>query len=285
MDYDKLAKKSMKTIVILLFGIVNVFACELGSLSDVPKSKSGVVVTSPTPDGCVEKNYRHKSEEELSAMTHAQLVDEEVKEQLNHMPSFDDYGFSVIRKHIRNRGPKTFPVLTDHMNAYDPKNASECERMRFFVASTVADDLDKFVVRLRATEEGQTAIDALERAIDRMREAGFDKSDNEYKANSRFNFASLLLKQQKGINSADRSISDTFWVRRKIQMSDQELLEFSNFLIARDPTYPSWSDSKFIKDHSRFNEAGYPLQVFVLEKPERYFEAYEAYLESKKVKP
>jgi hypothetical protein len=271
----------MKTLIVLLFVVINLFACNLGSASYKPKSESETVVTSPTPkpDTCVEANYKHKSEAELTAMPPAQRIDEVVKEQLYHMPNVEDYPAS-LGIYLRKDGVQVMPVLTEYMNAYDPKNYSKCEGMRFHVAFTRSGDIDDNVVRLRGIKEGQLAIDALERGIERMRDAGFDKSN--HKRSGDFNFALLHLKLLKGINISDRSIMDTFWVQHKIKMSDSELLEFCNFLILRDPTYPAWSEmTGLIKDHSRTNEAGYPLQVYLLKKPERY---YEAYLEFKKTK-
>jgi hypothetical protein len=51
-------------------------------------------------------------------------------------------------------------------------------------------------------------------------------------------------------------------------------VEFSNYLVKRDPTYPSWSKWDFIKDYSRIDEAGNPAQVFIMKKPKRYYQAY-----------
>lgn len=271
----------MKTLIILFFVGIYSFACDVGLLNHKPTSESQAVITSPTPntDGCVEENYRHKSEAELTAMTPAQRVDEDVKEQLYHMPNTEDYPVLTLGKYLRKDGVQVLPLLTEYMNAYDPKNSSKCEKTRFFVAFTRVSGLDNSVVRLRGIKEGQLAIDALGRAIERRREAVLD--DPKLGPISDFDFVVFSLQELKGINMTDDSIRDTFWVRHKIEMSDSELLEFSNFLILRDPTYPAWSDTNLIKDHSRINEAGNPLKVFILKKPERY---YEAYLEFKKRK-
>ena len=123
---------------------------------------------------------------------------------------------------------------------------------------------------------------ALESAINRMRAAGYGQKDqHEWPQHGRFELAVTYLKEANGTNPADEAIRDTFWVRHKVQMSDEELLAFSNFLVARDPTYPSWSEQDFIKDYTRINEAGYPFQRYVMRKPERF---YEVYMEFKKTK-
>ena len=85
------------------------------------------------------------------------------------------------------------------------------------------------------------------------------------------------------IGFADENIRETFWVRYKLKMSDEELLEFSDHLVERDPTYPSWSERELIRDDTRVNSLGFPTsrQVYVMKRPGRF---YEAYLEFKKTK-
>lgn len=264
----------MKTLVILLFIVINFFSCNSGSLDYKPKSESESLAAGHTPAVvCMEKNYKPKSKATLASMTSRQLIDELVK---NNPESFGSYSEvanyeSLIENHIRKAGVEALPVLTEYMNAYEPQSASECEELRFAIVKRMAHDIDRFEFRLRGTKEGQLSINAFERAIERMEKV--NKGVSEYR--------NLFLRHLKGVNEVDGAIQDTFWVRKKIEMSDSELLEFSNFLTARDPTYPSWSDTDFIKDYSRINEAGNPAQVYVLKKPERY---YEAYLEFKKTK-
>lgn len=259
----------MKTVVILLFVGFNFFACNFGSVSYKPISESDVMLTSPTPntDGCVEEDYRHKAEAELAVMTPAQRIDEEVKEQLYHMPDIDDYGVSSLNKYIRKDGVRVLPVLVEYMNAYDPKSASKCDRKRFYIAFARSSDLDNIVIRLRGTKEGLLTIEALERAIGRMREAGLD--DPKYGYLSDFDFASLHLKELKGINIQDGKIRDTLRVRHNVEITDEKLVEFSNFLISLDPTYPSWSET---------GEYGPPM---LLKESKKY---YDAYLKFKKKK-
>lgn len=265
--------KNMKTSVILLFVVINLFSCNFSSLDYKPKSESEGLAASPTPAAvvCLEKNYKPKSEAALASMTPRQLIDELVKVK---PASFDTYSQladyeTLIENHIRKAGINALHVLTEYMNAYEPQSASECDGLRFAIVKRMAHDIDRFEFRLRGVKEGQRAIDAFERAIERMEKV--NKAISEYR--------NLFLRHLKGVNGVDQAIQDTFWVRKKFEMSDSELLEFSNFLTERDPTYPSWSDTDFIKDYSRINEAGNPLQVYILKKPERY---YEAYLEFKK---
>ncbi len=263
----------MKAIIVLFFISINFFACDLGSLNHSAKSKSEIVATSPTPytNACTEENYRHKSEAEIAAMTPRQLIDEELKKEL-HIDSFDsysalaDYGW-LINQFIRKAGIKVLPILTEHMNAYEPKSASRCEENRFFVAFKTAHDIDGVVIRLRGTNEGLATIEALDGALRRMKDTGSDKPEHaqhkEYKAYMEHQ------ERLRGGNLTDGIIRDTLRVKHNIQMSDEELLEFSNFLTGLDPTYPSWSE---------MGEYSAPM---VLKDSKRYYEAYLKFKEKK----
>lgn len=283
----------MKALLVLFFVGSGFIAVESGSLNYVQNTKNGIAAVTPTPaatpskvaDGCVEANFRPRSEAEIAAMTPRQLIDEEVASELQRN-SFDSFFAwaeyqTLIGKYIRRSGAEMLPVMTEYMDAYDPMKGSKCERIRFSVAAEKANDLDEFQFRLRGSKDGLLTIAALEHAIERMAQAGFDDRKRNYDNNRIFRFHEYLLKAMKGVNVVDHAARDTFWVNRKIKMSDEELLEFSNFLISRDPTYPAWSNRRIIKDFSRIDESGIPPQVFVLENPERF---YDAYLEFKKPK-
>lgn len=270
----------MKKLFVFLSISIFVFACNFVSSSAKPKSRGEAV--SPTPDNdCPGNRYKPKSEAEISAKTPRQLFEELVKANPNSFESYvalRDYE-SSIERHFRKERAAALPVLNEYINAYDPSRASRCDDMRFSVAARMANDIDRFEFRLRAAKEGRLVIEALERAIQRIHDAGYDTNYHEYSQNSRHPLSSLFLKELEGVNEVDKAIRNTFWTLHKIEMSDVELFEFSNFLILRDPTYPAWSGQSLIKDYSRLNEAGNPLQVFVVKKPERY---YAAYLEFKK---
>ena len=57
---------------------------------------------------------------------------------------------------------------------------------------------------------------------------------------------------------------------------------FSNFLVARDPAYPSWSETNHFRDYTQINEAGNPLWVYTMRDPRRF---HEAYLEFRRRQP
>jgi hypothetical protein len=253
-------------------------------LNDKPTSKSEklTITPTPTPVVCLEKNYQLKSKASLAAMTPRQLIDELVKFNPDTFdPYFEDINSEelnyewLVGKYVRKTGTKALPVLTEYMNAFEPQSASYCEGLRFSIARRLAHDLDRFEFRLRGTKEGQLAIDAFERAIERGEKPGVkEKSLKEDRT--------IFLRELKGVNEVDQAIRETFLMRKSIEMSESELLKFSNFLTERDPTYPSWSERDFVKDYSRINKAGNPLQVYILKKPERFYEAYLAFKDTKR---
>jgi hypothetical protein len=227
--------------------------------------------------------YRHKSEAEIARMAPAQLVDEWVDEQVHHRYDLaDDHG-ALIKRYILRDGLAALPRMIEIMDEYDPTQFREGEGRRgerFDACWEMLGYIDRYAVRVRASEEGRRAMAALESAVNRMRAAGYGQKDQHaWPQHGRFELALMYLEEAKGVNPTDEAIMETFWVRHQVQMSDEELLAFSNFLVARDPTYPGWSEQDFIKDYTRLSEAGYPFQRHVMKKPERF---YEAYLEFKK---
>lgn len=229
--------------------------------------------------------YQHKSEAAIARMTPAERVEEYAEEQARHKYDVSDEQGELIGKYLRRDGLAALPRMIEIMDEYDPTRAAGKRGHRgerFDAVWMLLGDIDNHTVRLRASEEGRSAIAALERAVGRMRAAGFGQpNQHDWERHGRFELALMNLDEAKGVGSVDRSIRDTLWVRHQIQMSDGELLALSNHLVARDPTYPSWSETDFIRDETRKNEAGYPLRVYVMRKPERF---YEAYLEFKKTR-
>jgi hypothetical protein len=230
--------------------------------------------------------YRHKSEAEIARMTPARRVEEWVNEQVHHRYDLDDDHEDLIKKYVLRDGLAALPRMIEIMGEYDPTRFPEGEGRRgerFDACWLMLGYIDRRAVRLRASESGRRALAALESAVKRMRAAGYGRKDqHEWPQHGRFELAATYLEEAKGVNHTDEAIRDTFWVRHKIRMSDEELLAFSNFLVARDPTYPSWSDQDFIKDYTRINEAGNPFQRHVMKKPERFYEAYLEFMKTKR---
>jgi hypothetical protein len=206
------------------------------------------------------KTYKHKSEAEIARMTPAERIDEEISENEYHIWDATDRQSDLIRKYRYKDGVAGAPHLVQVIDSYTPGRVYSDRSAN---AVILASDIDDRVVRLRASPEGRSVIEAIERVSARMIADG--------KRNS---YEELDLPKLRGLNFVDHSIGDTLWVKYRIKMSESELLEFSNYLIQLDPTYPSWSERDFITDNSRINKAGNPALVFVMRKPERYYQAY-----------
>lgn len=148
--------------------------------------------------------YKHKSAAEIAQMTPAQRIDEYADEQVYHGFNFDDEQPALIRKYILIEGAKAFPRIAEIIDEYDPTRSSGKSGQkteRFDAAWEILDDLDVFIVRVRASENGRQAIDAFKCAIERMRAAGYeDKDQVKRKQYSRFDAAVRRIEYIKGIN-------------------------------------------------------------------------------------
>jgi hypothetical protein len=133
----------------------------------------------------------------------------------------------------------------------------------------MASQIDERVVRLRASAGGRDVIAAIERLAVRSKDP-----DSKFES-----LAEMNLKFVSGVNMTDDAIQNTLWLRHRIKMSDEEMLRFTNFLISRDPTYPSWGEREFIRisdaNAREVNDLGRPVtQIFVMKNPERFYQAY-----------
>src|SRR5260370_14985357 len=227
--------------------------------------------------------YKHKSESEIARMKPAQRVDEWCNEQVHWEYDSTDPHAKLIEKHILLDGFSVLPRIIEIIDEYDQTRSAGRRGHRgerFDAMLTLLDDLDNHLARLRGSHEGRGTVKALERAINRMRVAGYSQMDKvKWSRYERLDFTVKNLQWIKGRGQVDENVKDTLWVRYKILLSNEEIIAFSNFLVAHDATYPSWSETDFMKDYTRLTEAGYPLQVHIMKKPERF---YEAYLEFKK---
>jgi hypothetical protein len=205
------------------------------------------------------KNYKHKSEAEIARMTPEQRIDEQIKEH-DHMLDASDKQSDLIQKYRRMDGLKGSEHLANLIESYHPKRLRDS---RSELAVMMANGIDEGIVRLRASPEGRSVIEAIERVSARMVAAG-----------KKYSYAETELPRLKGINFTDRAVRDTLWVKYRIEVSDGQLLGFSNYLVQNDPTYPAWSKRDYMKDYSRINEAGNPFQVYVMKSPERFHRAY-----------
>lgn len=219
----------------------------------------------PTMSSEDERNYKHKSEAEIARMTPEQRIDEMIMEDGERTTNHEDYRL-LLQRYLHNDRLKGWTHLIELIDSYVPKTRDS----RYSSALRMTEDIDERVVRLRGTTEGKRIIEAIERLSSRMRAAGKEDATES------------MLRFAKGINFTDHAIRETMWVKYRIKMSDRELLEFSNYLVKRDPTYPSWSQRAFIKDYSRKNEWGNPRQVHIITKPAPYYQLYRVFKKNKR---
>jgi hypothetical protein len=78
----------------------------------------------------------------------------------------------------------------------------------------------------------------------------------------------------KGVNFTDHSVRDTLWMLYKINLSDAELLEFSNYLVKHHPDYPRWSARYSARDDSNKRDPSLGTLVLIMKQPERYHQAF-----------
>ena len=224
------------------------------------------------------KGYKHKSEAEIKALTPPQRVDEWINEQVYHRYDVLDRHRDLLRKYIMPDGVKALPRLIEIINEYDPTRSSGRSGRkgeRFDASWLMLGYIDDFAVRLRSSEEGKLAIDALEKAIERMRAAGYGQPDQyDWKRHGSFNLSLLTLNRAKEINNKDNNIKNTLRFDYKIILSDAELLELSNFLTTNYPDYPSWSETKMVRENIQSDGITKSVQIDVLKKPERFYDAY-----------
>lgn len=269
----------MKLCVVVLFIAIYLFGFNFGEFNDQSKLENQKLTASPAPAdvSCFGENYKPKSEALIASMTTRQLIDELIMMEPSAFDTYvDPYDYrNSIEKRIRQAGAEALPLITEYMNnSFQNQSDFDCDNSRFSTVQRMAHDIDRFEFRLRGTSDGHLTIDAYERALERVEKPGFTQKDVTY-------YRTMFFNQLKGTSHVDRNIQDTFWVRYRIEISEGELLEFVNFLIELDPTYPSWSGTDFIKDQSRINKAGNPKQVYVFKQPERFYEAYLEFKDSK----
>ena len=232
------------------------------------------------------QKYKHKTEAEIAALTPSKRVDEWVNEYVYHLKYWEtDKQDELIRKYILFDGMKAVPRLIEIIDEYDPTQFREGKGKlddRYGASYYLLHFIDNSSVRLRSAEEGKKAINALEYSLERLRKSKYDIDPNAKSGRKdMIDEVERRLKDAKGINWKDGDIKSTLRFVYKIRVSDKELAEFSDFLVARYPDYPSWSESKLTKDESELGPDGRPVMTGVLQKPEHY---YETYLEFKKTK-
>jgi hypothetical protein len=233
------------------------------------------------PQMCCAQVHAHKSDSDVARMTPEQRVQEYCTELFRHGLWHREY-MSLLDDSIMRDGLKGVPAMVDVIDKFDPANVRTSGRGRddqSYAAEILLGGLDTGYFRLRAFQEGKAAIDAVRRVVERMRAAHYESAPDEGERSKklRYEISLGILKDLEGINDYDRALRDTMELRHKIKLSDNELLDFCNYLVARNPNYPSWSEPDWYRDHNRINDAGNPAQYRILQNIEPFYEAYQKF--------
>jgi hypothetical protein len=211
-------------------------------------------------------------------MTPEQRVEEHCREYVRHGLVDSDYRDS-IKSYLHRDGLSAVPYLANIIKQYNPARAEARGKERgerAYACTTLLPEIDANVVRLRASDEGRKAIEAMRELLDRMRAAHFDTSES-YDERITCEILVSGLKEIEMLNACDEAIRDSLRLRYGISLSDKELLDLTNHMISQDPYYPSWSEREEYKDLTRHNEAGNPLWYVIMKKPEPFYTAYLQY--------
>ncbi len=216
-----------------------------------------------------EEDYRHKSEAELAAITPNQRVDEYLKEMSYHrgdsIPNYTNGRDQreVIYDYIMKDGVKALTALAEIANRYNPDIEEDIDLASDFSnAFYLAGLIDNNVIRIRATEEGRSAIKVFEDVLNRMKKAGFADENNRWNNDYSRELDILRILQGKELSFRDTNIRDTLREKHKIQISDEEMIKFSHYLTLLDPTYPGRCDVRF------------PPLPLICKDSKEYYEAY-----------
>ncbi len=208
---------------------------------------------------CENPSFEHKSKAEILVMSPEEKIDQMVLEQMFHAPWDNDDNYDLLHLEIIKDGIKILPKAIKYLNEYDP-NIRECKERnntRMFTAAMYLDNVDNAEFRIRSTETGRLAIQALEQAIERRHKAKINPEEYD----GRSNLLTTFLKGLKGRTVKDGLIEDTLEKRYKVKMSEAELMKFVDFLISLDSAYPSWTNIFFWGEMTQAES-------------ERYYQAY-----------
>jgi hypothetical protein len=227
---------------------------------------------------CAPVSGGHKSKAEIERMTPAQRVEEYCREYLRHRYENldDDYG-RLLKVYVERDGINAVAQLAKLVNEYDPaqrdgSTREKADRCEAAVLLLYAKDVN--VVRLRASEEGRRGVEAVRDLVERMRAVHFDSSESyEYRKQGRYEIFLSYLREMEGTNDCDLAIRNTLRLKYKVSLSDNETLDFVNYLISRDPYYPGWSQSERYKSNE-LNRAGNPISYLIQKSPEPFHTAY-----------
>jgi len=230
---------------------------------------------------CAQFGSGHKSEEQIARMTPDQRVEEFCKEHARHTFSFpfhDEYD-ELLNSYLSKDGLKVIPQVIREIDAYDPTRRDEADQQKFRryeAAVFILSLFEERFFRVRAFEEGRKAIEALKQMSERLRIAqSKSKEKDEYEMGRRYGLNLLYVKMLKGNSIKDGHMQRTLKIRYNFNLSDEELSAFVNYLIDRNPYYPSWSEVRFME--VALPDGKGATKHYLLVNPEPYHQAYLEY--------
>jgi hypothetical protein len=202
-------------------------------------------------------------------------------EYIRHGDDLDDMYRDLLFKYISRDGVKAVPKIVEIIDDFDPTRNGGKKRdagEQYDAASMLLSDIDGTVVRLRASDEGRSGIDAMIRSTKRMQATHYDNAEGyEYSKQGRYRLTLGATKEMLGINALDEAVRQTLRLKYKISLSESQMLDFVNYMISQDPKYPRWSETTLYKDLEQRNEAGYPLQYHIVKNVEPFYRLYLQY--------
>jgi len=213
-------------------------------------------------------------------MTPERLVDEYCTEYIRHRYDVLDRYRNVLEDYISRDAVNAMLPSARIIDQYDPTTQEGGSKTRGDRADAVwilLLDLDSNFIRLRASEEGRVAIESIRRLVQRMEAAHFDARDEYDYWRHRYNILRDYLQEAEGINYCDEAIRHTLTLKYRKAMSDEALLQFVTYLIAKDSRYPGWSKREQYEDLTQRNEAGNTIGYLIMKNPEPFYNAYLEY--------
>ena len=201
-------------------------------------------------------------------MTPSQRVGEYCDDYVYHASHFPNEYTKFFDQLLAKDGVKVFPQIIRILDEFDPAKMTygfDKHFKRYEAVQLLLLDIDSNFFRVRGVEEGRNAIAASVRASERMvaRNNKYNKpaTDERWRhVHLSLNFLELL----KGVNLSDQCVKDTLKVKYEVDLTEKELLDFVNYLIAHNPQYPSSSE----REHSRSGK-----RICLYKKPEVFQQA------------
>lgn len=211
--------------------------------------------------------YEHKTAEQLDRMSPEELI----REYSLHVSYHADAAYGDdIESRLMRTPVESLLAIARILDDYDPttyKGRRGNKAVYAHWALGILWWIDNNHFRVRGTEAGRQALAADQRLIERRKAAHHDDPKKDYDWNMVYRADANQLKRMSGVNSQDEYIVKQLEEDYQIQLTEEEKIRFSDFLVAKDPGYVSWSKRDMEGKWDRF------LDI----KP-----YYQAYLEFKK---